>query len=342
MIRLRPRVPARALLALAAAALLAAGAGCSSDDDSSAGTTATAAQRAEIVLDWFPNADHAGIVAADRRGFFADAGVAVTTTVPSDPSASLKQVGAGKVPFAVSYEPEVLLARSQGVPVVAVGAVVQRPLNAIMARTDRGVTRPRDLEGKTVGAAGVPSDRPLLDAVVSADGGDPSKVSMRNVGFALSPALAAGKVDAVIGTYWNIEQPELRRTGTDVNVFRLDENGVPTYDELVLVTSDTVARERPELVRAVLAGLAEGQQWAADNPTEATDLLLADNRDLDPEILPEQVRLTAPLLAPEDSAPLAVDPGAWESFAAWMRQNGLLAKDVDASTAVTAEFLPQG
>ena len=136
MIR-RPLLLACVVLALAAGAVA-----CGGDSESAAGL-----QKVDLVLDWFPNADHAGIYGAMGEGYFADEGLDVTPTVPSDPAASLKQVGAGRAPFALSYEPEVLLARSQGVPVVAVGAIVTHPLNAVIARTERGISRPRELEG---------------------------------------------------------------------------------------------------------------------------------------------------------------------------------------------------
>lgn len=339
----RPRTPVLVALVALVALLAAVVAGCGDDDagDPAAGASTAGTARAEVILDWFPNADHAGLYAAREAGAFADQDLEVTLTVPSDPAAALKQVGAGRAPFAISYTPEVLLARSRGVPVVAVGALVGQPLNAVIARTDRGVTRPRDLEGKTVGIAGVPSDRPLLESVVRADGGDPSKVRTRTVGFSLSPALAAGKVDAVIGAYWNIEVPELEAKGVEVTVLRLEEHGVPTYDELVVVTSDTVRRERPDLVRRFLAALRIGQERAAADPAAAAATLARENEDLSAEALPRQVALTAPLLAPEEGA-VTLDPADWSAFADWMRAEGLLTREVDPADAVTAEFLPEG
>jgi putative hydroxymethylpyrimidine transport system substrate-binding protein len=328
----------RSLYALAAAALMAVAllAGCG-DDDEPPGE----AERVELILDWFPNADHAGVYGAVEEGYFAEQGLEVEPTVPSDPAAALKQVGAGRAPFAISYEPEVLIARSQGVPVIAVGALVTHPLNSIIVRSDRGIAGPADLEGRTVGAAGVPSDRPLLDAVVRSAGGDPSTVTMRNIGFTLGPALAAGRVDAVIGAYWNIEQVELEAQGVEVDAFRLEENGVPDYDELVVVTSDEIARDRPDLVRAFLRGLRDGQDWAAADIAGAAEHLVVANPDLTLETLREQVRLTADLLSPPDEPTLHVDPAAWRAFADWMRDNDLLAEPVEAGDAVTDEFLPE-
>lgn len=330
--------PRRALsLLLAVVACVALAAGCGGDDD---GGGDGSLQSTRLILDWFPNTDHAGIYAAIDEGFFRDAGVNVTPEVPSDPSAALKRLAAGRADFAISYEPEVLIARSEGVPVVAVGALVTRPLNAVIYRTDR-ISGADDLEGKTIGAAGTPSDRPLLDAVVRDGGGDPSKVTVKNVGFDLSPALAAGKVDAVIGAYWNIELVDLERQGQPVAALKLDEHGVPTYDELVVVTSDTVARDEPELVRAFLRGLQKGQDWAATDEAGAVEHLLDANKDLDEDTVKAQLHETAPVLSPSDVPTLHVDPAEWGRFAAWMTANGLLTKPVDASAAVTDRFLPE-
>lgn len=330
--------PRRALtLIVAAVACLALMAGCGGDDGGDGGS---GQQSARLILDWFPNTDHAGIYGAIDEGFFADEGVDVKPEVPSDPSAALKRLAAGRAEFAISYEPEVLIARSEGVPVVAVGALVTRPLNAVIYRTDR-ISGPDDLEGKTVGAAGLPSDKPLLDAVVRDGGGDPSKVTVKNVGFNLSPALAAGKVDAVIGAFWNIELVDLERQGQPVAALKLDEHGVPTYDELVVVTSDTVARDKPELVRAFLRGLQKGQDWAATDQAGAVDHLLEANKDLDKDTVEAQLRETAPVLSPSDVPTLSVDPAQWAAFATWMTDNGLITKPVDASAAVTDRFLPE-
>ena len=335
---MRRRLRSAAALLAAAAALAALVAGCGGDDSSSAPEVA---EKVDLILDWFPNADHAGVYGAIDEGYFADEGLDVSPVVPSDPAASLKQVGAGRAPFAISYEPDVLLARAAGVPVVAVGALVTHPLNSVIVRTDRGISRPRDLEGKTVGIAGVPSDRPLLDAVVRADGGDPAAVKTRTVGFTLAPALAAGKVDAVIGAYWNIELVELERQGVPAQAFRLEENGVPNYDELVVVTSEAIARDRPELVEAFLRGLRAGQDWAATDEAGAVEHLVAANEDLDPDVVKEQLDMTAELLSPPDEPTLNVDPAEWAAFAAWMHDNGLLEEPVDAGRAVTDRFVPE-
>ena len=233
-----------------------------------------------------------------------------------------------------------LIARSKGIPVGGGRRrCVTRPLNAVIYRTDRisGPGRPGGQDDRRGRDALGP---PLLDAVVRDGGGDPAKVTVRNIGFTLAPALAAGKVDAVIGAYWNIELVDLQRQGQPVAALRLDEHGVPSYDELVVVTSDAVARDKPELVRAFLRGLRTGQDWAATDQAGAVKHLLDANKDLDEETVAAQLDVTADVLSPSDVPTLTVDPAAWSRFATWMTDNGLLTEPVDASAAVTDEFLP--
>jgi putative hydroxymethylpyrimidine transport system substrate-binding protein len=181
----------------------------------------------------------------------------------------------------------------------------------------------------------------LLDAVLHHAGVDPSTVTLKTIGFNLAPALAKGSVDAVIGAYWNIERVELERKGIPITPLRLEDNGVPDYDELVVVASDHTVATRPDMIRAFLRGLRKGQDWAATDQTGAADDLMAANKELDPDALREQLRLTAPLLSPSDEPTLNVDPREWAGFATWMTDNGLLKKPVDVSKVVTDRFLPE-
>lgn len=322
-----------AMLALALLAATLALAACGDADD----TAAAGTDPVTITLDWFANADHAGVFVTREAGIDTEHGLTMDLQVPSDPAAALKLVGAGRTDFAISYAPEVLLARSQGVPVRALGALVTHPLNSVIARADRDITRPRDLEGKTVGVTGLPSDDALLDTVVRADGGDPDAVRTTSLGFTLGPALAAGRVDAVIGAYWNIEAPEIEAKGVPVEILRLEDHGVPDYDELVLVAGDRLLADRPDIARRTVAALQEGARAAAADPDAAIAALERVNPDLDPDLLPDQVRTTVDLLAPLDETPLTIDPAEWRELADWMRANGILTEPLTVADALWAE-----
>jgi putative hydroxymethylpyrimidine transport system substrate-binding protein len=318
-------------------------AGCGGSDTAATTPTRTGpVEKVSLVLDWFPNADHAGIYMATSKGLDRAQGADIAPSVPSDPTTTLTAVAAGKQDLGITYAPELLIARSKGVPVKAVGAIAQVPLNSIIARSDRGITRPKDLEGKVVGIAGVPSDRALLDTVVKADGGDPSKVATKVVGYSLSPALASGKVDAIIGAYWNIEGPDLRMKDVPITVMKLDDHGVPRYDELVLVTSEDAIRDRPQAIRAALAGIAAGQAAAVADAGGAVAALEKANPDIAKAVLPAQVADTIPALVPEGSAPLRMDSAQWDALATWMVDNGLVKGQVSGADAVDETLLPEG
>lgn len=283
--------------------------------------------RIDLMLDFFPNADHAGIYAAP----FAKHGLDVRIHAPSDPSAPLKLLAAGKADLAVSYEPEVLRARDKGLPVVAVAALVRVPLTSIVSLPRAGIRTPADLRGKTVGTAGIDYQSAYLKAIA------PPGVKQRNVGFDLVPALVSGKVDAVLGAYWNYEAVQLRQKGRDPRVIRIEQAGVPTYDELVITANERDVRDHPDRIRKFLAALKDGTAALASKPGDA---LLRANPDLDPRLQRASVHTTLPYFRPAAGHPYGyMDPGEWRAFTTFMHQNGLL-KLAAPGGAFTNALLP--
>lgn len=304
---------------------------------------AGAAEQLRLVLDYFPNADHAGIYAAEAGRHFDQAGISVKVRQPTDPSAPIKQVAAGRVDLAVSYEPEVLRARDRGLNVVAVGALVRRPLTSIISLPGAKIRTPADLEGKTVGTAGIDYKTAFLREILLDASVDPDSVEERNVGFRFSPALLSGRVDATLGAFWNYEGTDLRLKGRDPQILRVDEVGVPTYNELVLVANEDSLERDGDRIRAFIAAVARGTADMREKPGAAVDGLLDANPDLDPELQRAAVRATQPLFEPERGRPFGYqDPTEWQAFAAWMRENRLLTKIPDASGAFTNDYLPGG
>ncbi len=180
-----------------------------SPSPSAGAAAAGATQPLRLMLDYFPNADHAGIYAADAGGAYEKAGLDVDITPPPDPSAPLKLLLAGRTDLAISYEPELLLARDKGAELVAVGALVQKPLTSLMAVGKAGVRTPQDLRGKRVGTSGIPYQSAYLKTILETAGVDPGSVRETNVGFNLVPAMLSGKVDATLGAFWNYEGTDL-------------------------------------------------------------------------------------------------------------------------------------
>jgi putative hydroxymethylpyrimidine transport system substrate-binding protein len=316
-----PRIPALALaIAVLAAALGLAACGEKSEDAS------TAAQPLSLTLDFYPNADHAGIYMAQKLGYFEEAGLDLSIDTPSDPAAPLKLVAAGQSDLAISYEPEVALAHDRGLEVIAIGALVNRPLTSLIWLAKSGIKGVGDLKGKTVATAGIPYQEAFLKTILARVKLSTSDVKAVNVGFGLLPALLGGSAEAMLGGYSNVEGVDLRRRGKDPVVTPVDQLGIPTYDELVLVANRKKLEEEPERFRLFIAALARGTEAAAKNPKAATKAVLEANHGLDPKLTEAEVTATLPVLSSRlETKPFGyMDPARWKTFAGWMRDNGLI------------------
>jgi putative hydroxymethylpyrimidine transport system substrate-binding protein len=295
----------------------------------------------ELMLDYFPNADHAGIYAAKANHDFAEAGLDVAIRQPPDPAAPIKQLAAGRVDLAISYEPEVLRARDQGLNVVSVAALVQKPLTSIISLPRAKIRRPADLKGKTVGTAGIDYQHAYLETVLGEAGVDPKSVKERNLGFSLTPTLITGRVDAVLGAFWNYEGTELKLRGKRPQIIRIEDAGVPTYNELVLVANGDALERDGDKIRAFIGAISRGTRALRNDPSSAIDGLLEANPDLDPKLQRTVVRVTLPLFFPPAGKPFGwQDPAQWDAFSAWMKQNDLLKNPPDPAASQNNSLLP--
>ena len=317
------RLPAiAAAIALIALSLGLAACGEKSEDGASA-----SAEPFSLTLDFYPNPDHAGIYMAQKLGYFADAGLDVSIQTPSDPAAPIKQVAAGRTDLAISYEPEVLLAREQGLDVIAVGALVDRPLTSLIWLGKSGIGGVAGLRGKTIATAGIPYQDAYLKTILARAKLTPSDVETVNVGYGLLPALAGGRAQAMLGGFRNVEGVDLRLRGLNPVVTPVDQLGVPTYDELVLVANGGQLEEDSDSVRLFLAALARGTAAAVEDPAATTRALLEANPDLNPRLTKAEVAATLPLLSRSGR----MNPAKWKAFIAWAQENGVIS--VRPSTA---------
>lgn len=325
----RTQIAAIAILAIVAALALAA-CGEKSEDGS------TAKEPFSLTLDFYPNPDHAGIYMAQKLGYFADAGLDVAIQTPSDPAAPIKQVAAGRTDLAISYEPEVLLASEQGLDVVAVGAIVNTPLTSMIWLKESKISGIGGLRGKTIATAGIPYQDAYLKTILARADLTPSDVETVNVGYGLLPALVGGRAEAMLGGFRNVEGVDLRLRGQDPVVTPVDQLGVPTYDELVLVARGEELEQDAEPIRLFLAALARGTAAAVKSPDATTEALLAANSDLDPKLTRAEVAATLPLL----SRTGRMDPAKWAKFIAWMSDNGVISSPPSPSAVLSNEYLP--
>jgi putative hydroxymethylpyrimidine transport system substrate-binding protein len=323
-------------------AILLAVAGCGEKPEAtSAGSGKT--DHLTVMLDWFPNADHAGLYAAQAGGEYQRAGLDVKFVTPSDAATPLKLLQAGRVDLAISYEPDVLLARDQGADVVSVGALVQKPLTSLMSLGDHAITDPKQLAGKTVGTAGIPYQTAYLQTILRKAGVQPSAVKQVNVGFNLTKAMVAKKVDATIGAFWNVEGVELQKGGRKPHILRMENLGVPNYNELVVAARhqdlDQVGGSK---VRRFLQATARGYAQVKADPAKGVDALLQADHSLDRELTTATVKASVPVFFPSGDNPFGwQEPREWAAYEEWMRANDLLKPPAQGERApLTNEFLP--
>ncbi len=313
-------------------------AGCGEKSEDSSGAT----EPVSLALDFYPNPDHAGIYMAADLGYFEEAGLQVGIEAPTDPSLPIKQVAAGRTDLAISYEPEVILAYEQGLDVVAIGALVNEPLTSMIWLEKSGINGVPSLKGKTIAYAGIPYQEAFLETILARAGLTTGDVKAVNVGFNLLPALVGGSADAMLGGFRNIEGVDLRERGLKPVVTPVDQLGVPSYDELVLVANREALEAEPQKFRLFMAALERGTDAAVARPNAATEAILAANEALEPKLTRAEVEATLPLLgARVEGQPYGyMEPAAWERFAAWMRDNELIESLPTAAELLSNDYLP--
>jgi putative hydroxymethylpyrimidine transport system substrate-binding protein len=299
------------------------------------------AQSVSLMLDWFPNADHVGIYQALANGDFRQAGLNVHIQVPSDPSSPLKLLAAGKVDMAITYEPELLLARNQNLPVVSVAALVQQPLTSIVSLGSKHIKSVADLRGKRVGDAGIPYQHAYLSTILAHAGVPAGSVKELNVGANLLPAMLTGRVDATLGAYWNYEAVQLAQMGKHPNVIRMNQVGVPNYDELVLAVRIHTLSTHEDEIRRFVQALARGYQSVRSDPQAAVKNLVSQNSGLDPKLQLASVKATLPAFFPSSPGnPWGWQNQAqWNAYGEWMLSHHLISSPGAVTDASTNEVL---
>jgi putative hydroxymethylpyrimidine transport system substrate-binding protein len=322
--------------AVVLASLLALGLSACGEKQDVVSAPRAAAQPMTLMLDWVPNADHVGLYQALAEGDFTKAGIDLHVQVPTDPAVPLQLVAAGKVDAAISYEPEVMLARNRGLPLVSVAAIVQRPLTSLMSLAFKHITTAANLRGKRVGDAGIGYQHAYLTTILAHAGVPANRVTETNVGANLVPAMVSGRVDATLGGYWNYEALQLRQLGKHPNVIRVEQLGIPTYDELVLVVRRSTIANRTDLVRRLVQALARGYESARRDPQAAVASLVKANSGLSPKLQLASVQASLSVFFPAGGHPWGWQDGSlWNAYGKWMIANHLISNPnavIDASS----------
>ena len=289
--------------------------------------TAVAAERLTVLLDWFVNPDHGPLYVALERGYFRDAGLEVEFKAPADPNDPPKLVAAGKADLAISYQPQLHLQIAGGLPLVRIATLVATPLNSLVALRDGPIRSIADLKGRTVGFSVGGFEDAMLRAMLGRHGLGLDDIRLVNVNFALSPALVSGKVDAVIGAYRNFELNQLDILGKPGRAFYVEEEGVPPYDELIVVANrrDIAGSARQQELRGFVRAIERGVQYMVNHPGDGWKLFIASRPKLDDELNRRAWRDTLPRFA---LRPGALDRARYRDFAAFLLSQKLIEKIV--------------
>ncbi len=304
-------------------------------------TSSSGLTEATLMLNWTPNAQHAGIYLAMQNGWYEEAGIDLKIVEPA--AAGVDQViGTGGAEFGISVAESVLPARAAGVPVVSIATILPYNDSSFMALAETGIERPRDFEGKTYGGFGGPLETELLRTLVACDGGDPDAVEMVEVGnIDYLAGMEQGRFDFV----WVFEGWDALRAreieGKAINTVKFVDwlDCIPDWYTPLFVASEETIADNPDLVRAFVEATARGYEAAIADPTAAADALLAAAPELDEAL----VRLSTEYHAPKfvgEAGWGTQDPEVWSAFAEFLQGAGLLDSGVDTEAAFTNEFIP--
>ncbi len=282
-------------------------------------TPALAQDKLTLLLDWFVNPDHGPIIVAQELGYFADQGLEVDIVAPADPTAPPKLVAAGQGDIAVSYQPSLHLQVAEGLPLVRVGTLVATPLNCLLVLQDGPIQEISQLKGRKIGFSVAGVEEAVLTAMLGKHGVSLDDVEMVNVNFSLGPSVMSGQVDAVIGAYRNFELNQMDIEGVEGRCFYVEEEGVPTYDELIYVANPD--RMEIDQVRRFLRATELATQYMVNNPEESWELFKAYSPELDDEL---NAKAWVDTLARFALRPEALDEGRYARFEKFLTDSGLV------------------
>ncbi|MEH7501074.1 ABC transporter substrate-binding protein [Neobacillus drentensis] len=293
-------------------------------------------QKISLMLDWYPNAVHSFLFVAEEKGYFKKQGLDVDIQMPADTNDPLKLVAANQIDMALSYQPQVLVARSEDIPVQSFAAIVRHPLNQLMVPADGAVQSPKDLAGKTIGYPSIPLDEAIVQTMVKADGGDAKKIKMVDVGWDLIPAMATKRTDALIGGYINHEKLLLEKEGHPMRTLNPADFGVPDYYELVMVASDKGLKEKPEVYKKFLSAITEGQKYVQAHPEDGLSILMNHEDKTSPlekDVETKSLEILLPLMDANEKPFGYQDPETWKTTAQWLKDNKVIKENVNADDA---------
>jgi NitT/TauT family transport system substrate-binding protein len=273
---LRPRRPrSRWVSLVAAAALVAVVVTTSAAVAFASGNGKSASATVRLALDWTPNTDHTGFFVAQSLGYYKKAGIDFRV-VPYSNAATDTLVGAGRAECGINFEDFMSIARVAGKRETSVMAILQHDPLAIMVLANSRFHRPRDLDGATYGATGLPGEKEITEGVIKKDGGK-GNIKFVTLDTASYDAVYSHKVDFASGFLtWEVIDAKLR--GINVRVFPWRKYGIPDYYEIVLACSDKWLASHPATAKKFVAATVKGWKYTQLHPRQASAILIKANK----------------------------------------------------------------
>lgn len=295
------------------------------------------AREFHITVDGKPRPENAGVIVAYAHGHFSDVGLDVILHYPVTPMRPVQYVANGSVDVAVSHPPEVLLAQERGVPIVAVASVIPEPTAAMIWLPGAKIDGIADLKGKTIATPGLHFQKVLLENFLAQAGLGLADVKVDPVEYDLVPALVSGRADAIFGGSWSVEGVELEERGLDPVITRIQDFGVPSYEELVLIARrDRLSRD-PQSIRDFISAMDRGTAEVIEDPEAAAEVVAYRRGELPDKVIKAQFEATVPLLS--ESGQMNDEQAG--QLVEWMYGEGLIERKPPASALFTNEYLPE-
>ena len=310
---------------------LAAGAGCTK-------TGSPAPDQITVLLDWNPNTNFSGLYAAKDKGYYLEEGLDVK--IEEAGANVLPLVAANKAQFGISYQEQVTFARlNDSIPVVSIAAIVQHNSSGFASFKEKGIKTAADFEGKSYGSWGTEVEEVTIKALMDKAGADFSKVSIVTIGetdlFAVIEKLADF---AWIYYGWDGIAAELK--GAELNFIPLRELD-PAFDYYtpVIISSESLINEHPDLVKRFMRATARGYRLAIDNPAAAAEILLQNVPELDRDLVMASQDWLKDKYQGESELWGLQKKEVWENYSRWLFDHGLVDEMLDVDSAFTNKFV---
>jgi len=310
------------------------------DAQSGSAATSAALEKVTLVLDWTPNTNHTGLYAALDKGWFKENGLNVEIIQPSE-TGVIQLVAAGSAQFGIDFQESTTFARDEGIPVVSIGAILQHNTSAFAAPADRGISRPKDFEGKTYGGWGMDMETATIKYMMENDGGDISKVNIVSMGD--TDAITAFDMKSIdfAWIYEGWEGINAKLQGIDLTYVPFADDPVFDYYTPIIITSEDMIANHKDVVRRFMDAAVKGYTFAAENPSESADILLKYAPELNADLVHESQKFISPKYI-DDAAGFGVQKKeVWDRYTQWLFDQGFLETLVDSEKAFTNEFVQQ-